>query len=91
MTESEFRQKLAAEKFPQPVAVERDATYVLDTHQHPFEAWALVTDGDITLEVDGKKTTYRAGETFRLPPNLPHREAAGAQGVKYLSGRKETA
>ena len=88
MNEQAFRRKLAADGFPDPVLVERDSTYGLDVHQHPFEAYALILDGDITIEVDGRPTTYRAGQTFRLPANCPHRENAGAQGVRYLSGRK---
>lgn len=91
MTESEFRQKLAADRFPEPVPVERDGTYRLGLHQHPFEAFALITEGELTIEFEGKPTTYKAGDTFRLAANTPHAEYAGPQGVKYLSGRKETA
>lgn len=88
MNEEEFRRSLAAGGFAGPVMVERDSSYGLDVHQHPFEAYALILEGEITIEVDGKPTTYRAGETFRLPAQCPHRERAGAQGVRYLSGRK---
>ena len=91
MNEQEFRQKLAADGFPEPVLVARDAAYGLDTHQHPFEAYALTLEGEFTVEVDGKPTVYRQGETFRLPPGCPHREFAGPQGARYLSGRKEHA
>ncbi len=91
MTEQEFRQALAAEQFAPPVAVERDASYRLDVHDHSFEAFALITSVEITLEVDGARTTYAAGQTFRLPARTPHREFAGPQGVRYLAGRREVA
>ena len=91
MTEQDFRQALAAEQFADPADVTRDATYALDDHTHPFEAFALVTAGEITLEVAGRRTTYRPGDTFRLAAGTPHREAAGPAGVRYLSGRKEAA
>lgn len=88
MNEAEFRETLMAEGFPEPVRVERDATYALDFHQHPFEAYALILGGEFTIEVDGVKSVYKEGQTFRLPPHCPHREFAGAGGVTYLSGRK---
>lgn len=91
MTEQEFRQALAAERFAEPVLVQRDAGYALGVHEHPFEAFALITAGDITLEVGGRSTTYRTGQTFRLAARTPHTEAAGPTGVRYLAGRKEAA
>jgi quercetin dioxygenase-like cupin family protein len=91
MNEEQFRGELARDGFPAPVLVERDSTYALDAHQHPFEAFALIIEGEITIEVNGVKTEYRQGQTFRLPPDVPHREFAGPQGVRYLSGRKEKA
>ena len=91
MTEQEFRQALVADGFAEPVQVERDASYALGVHQHPFEAFAFITAGEITLDVDGRRTTYRPGDTFRLAAGTPHLEAAGPNGVRYLSGRKESA
>lgn len=91
MTEQEFRLELGAQGFAEPVPVQRDAGYALDVHQHPFEAYALITQGEFVIEAGGLRTTYRAGQTFRLPAHLPHRESAGPQGVRYLSGRKELA
>lgn len=91
MNEQEFRQALRAEGFAEPVQVERDGTYRLDVHQHPFEAFALIEDGEIVLEVDGVRATYAAGQTFRLAAGTPHREFAGPRGVRYLSGRKGAA
>ncbi len=89
MTREEFLQRLQAEGFPPPVAVERDGTYTLGDHAHAFEAWALVTEGELTLEVAGVQTRYAAGQAFRLAANTPHREWAGPQGARYLAGRKE--
>jgi quercetin dioxygenase-like cupin family protein len=91
MTEHEFRQVLATEQFAPAVEIGRDPGYSLDLHDHPFEAFALIVDGEITLEVGGQPTTYRPGDTFRLAAGTPHRESAGPAGVRYLSGRKEAA
>ncbi|TFY98733.1 cupin domain-containing protein [Ramlibacter rhizophilus] len=91
MTKDEFLSRLRAEGFAEPVAVERDAGYRLDLHDHPFEAYALITEGELSIEVDGVATAYPAGSTFRLAPHTPHREWAGAAGARYLSGRRESA
>lgn len=84
----DFEAQLAAENFNPSVSVSKPAGYAMDEHVHPFEAWALITEGDITLRVNGVATTYAIGDTFRLPPDTPHRESAGTAGVTYLAGRK---
>jgi quercetin dioxygenase-like cupin family protein len=56
-------------------------------HAHAFGVRALVLEGDITLTVDGRATTYRAGEVFTMDPNRPHAEAIGPEGVRYVAGR----
>jgi quercetin dioxygenase-like cupin family protein len=89
MTLEEFRAQLQLEQFGEPATVARDSAYSLDEHAHPFEAFALITQGEITLEVDGARARYGVGDTFRLPPGKPHHEWAGEQGVQYLVGRKE--
>ena len=91
MNTQEFHDELKANGFDAAVAIDRPVGYAMGEHQHPFDACALITAGDITLVVDGISTCYRAGEVFRLPAGTPHLEAAGAQGVSYLSGRRPVA
>lgn len=89
MSREVFLAGLAAAGFPSPSPVTRDASYTLGDHAHDFEAWALVTEGEITIEVAGTATRFPAGRSFRLPAGTPHKEWAGPQGVHYLAGRKE--
>ena len=91
MNTQEFHDELKANGFDVAVAVDRLVGYAMDEHQHPFDACALITAGDITLVVDGVSTRYGTGEVFRLPAGTPHLEAAGPQGVSYLSGRRPVA
>lgn len=91
MTLAEFEHAAIAQGFAAPVRVERDATYALGVHQHPFHARALIIEGEITLGVAGVSRTYRPGDIFDLPENTPHEEHAGPQGVVYVSARKERA
>jgi quercetin dioxygenase-like cupin family protein len=42
-------------------------------HQHPGTLIALVAEGTMTLEVEGKGAmTYKTGETFAVPPGTIH-------------------
>ena len=91
MTIEQFNAKLLAEHYGAAVAVDRAVGYAIGEHQHPFDVCALITAGDITLVVDGASRHYRAGDVFRLPAGTRHLEAAGPQGVSYLSGRRPVA
>ncbi len=88
MTEQQFRDQLASEGITTVVVVEREPNGSLDTHSHPFEARALILDGEITIVTDTGTQHCRAGDTFRLAANVPHTENYGPQGVRYLAGRK---
>ena len=91
MNTQDFEAQLRAENFDAGVTISKSVGYSMDEHAHPFEAWALVTHGDITLRVNGALTTYAAGNTFRLPAGTPHHESAIPNGVTYLVGRKQQA
>ncbi len=84
-----FLEGLQAAGFPPPVPLERDASYALDVHTHPFEAWGLILEGEFVIEVDGVATRFPAGRSFRLAAGVAHKEWAGPQGARYLAGRKE--
>ena len=88
MDQTSFLEMLAAEGFPEPVTVDRAANGHLPPHRHEFEAKALIVEGEITLEVEGLKTSYRQGDVFHLATNQLHSEQYGPQGVRYFSGRK---
>ena len=87
----EFEASLKAEGFGEIATVDRPAGYGLGEHQHPFDACALVTAGDITLVLNGVATQYLAGQIFRLPAGTPHHETVGAEGVQYRVGRRHPA
>ncbi|MGI4857487.1 MAG: cupin domain-containing protein [Janthinobacterium lividum] len=89
MDYSQFTETLAREGFNEVVLVERQADGHLDSHAHPFEAKALVLEGDVRIrEADNTERTYKTGEIFHLPANRAHEEWYGANGVRYLVGRK---
>ncbi len=88
MTKEEFEKMLAERGVETVVEVVREPNGSLDTHTHPFEAHALILEGEITLVAEGKSLLCKPGDTFRLGANIPHTEHYGPQGVRYLAGRK---
>lgn len=88
MNTQQFEARLKANNFGEIITVEKPVGYTLGEHQHPFEAWALITQGALTLQVAGVSTTYAAGDIFRLPAGTPHHESAVLHGATYLAGRK---
>ena len=88
MNIQEFEAQLKADNFDEITLLEKPIGYAMGEHTHPFEARALITQGDITLTVNGVSTTYGVGDIFRLPAQTPHHENAAPNGVTYLVGRK---
>ena len=53
--------------------VVRPGGFVPAEHVHPRQEERFhVTDGRITLRVDGEERVYAAGETITIPPGTPH-------------------
>lgn len=88
MEHQAFIQLLQREGFAAPVAVEREPDGRLDTHAHPFEAKALILEGEIRIVSGGEERCYGPGDVFHLQRDEPHVESYGPQGVRYLSGRR---
>ncbi len=88
MNQAEFEAALRAEAFDAAVLIEKPVGYSMDLHQHPFDAFALITEGSLSISANGTDTTYQVGDVFRLAANTPHLESAVPHGVRYLVGRK---
>lgn len=88
MERDQFIELLRQQGYEQVVTVEREPNGALDLHRHPFEARALILDGELRLYQDGQEQICRRGDQFHLLPNAPHSETYGPQGVRYLVGRK---
>jgi len=88
MNQDDFLKVLSQDSFPEPVLVVREQGGFLDTHTHPFEVKALVTQGQIDIVIDGLKQTYVSGDVFHLMHSQEHAESYGNQGVQYLASRK---
>jgi len=61
---------------------------VLETHSHPFEAQAIVTEGEMWLTCGGETRHLLPGGEFHLPAHVPHSERYGPQGATYWVARR---
>lgn len=87
MNRADFKAALQAEGYRQFVTVTRESGD-MKTHSHPFEAKALILQGEITIVIDSDERVFRVGEVFHLLANQAHAERYGSEGVQYLAGRK---
>ncbi|OLL31862.1 cupin [Burkholderia sp. SRS-W-2-2016] len=91
MNREAFTQMLTNEGFPDPVLISREPNLAMDLHTHPFEAKALIVEGEMSIRADDEERVYRVGDVFHLPANKAHTERYGPDGVSYLVGRKQHA
>ncbi|RZF31679.1 cupin domain-containing protein [Paraburkholderia sp. UYCP14C] len=88
MNREAFTDMLTHEGFPDAVLVTREPNVAMEVHTHPFEAKALIVEGELQIRVGDDERLYRVGDVFHLPANVAHAERYGPQGVTYLVGRK---
>ncbi|CAE6824701.1 hypothetical protein R69927_05573 [Paraburkholderia domus] len=88
MNREAFTESLTKDGFPEAVVVTREANTEMDVHAHPFEAKALILEGEMHIRIGDSEQAYKVGDVFHLPANKPHSERYGPDGVTYLVGRK---
>ena len=81
MDEAAFREQMKQGGYGEVSVSEYEAGYARDTHAHDFGASVLVVDGEISVTLEDRVVTCRAGDTFSLADI-----AAGAHlsAVDYL-------
>jgi mannose-6-phosphate isomerase-like protein (cupin superfamily) len=57
-------------------------------HTHPVETAHIILEGEMTLTIEGKSMTYRAGERCDVPAETVHAARMGPAGCVYLIGEK---
>ena len=63
---------------------------IAETHTHPFDAQALVTEGEMWLTCGGETRHLHPGDTFHVPQGMPHSERYGPQGATYWVARRNS-
>jgi len=83
-----FRAAALAEGFDAPLLRRWAAHEVVSLHTHPFDAWAVLVEGEMHLTLEGKTRTLHPGDTFRLAREVPHEERYGPEGAGYWVARR---
>jgi quercetin dioxygenase-like cupin family protein len=63
---------------------------IVETHEHPFDADALVTEGEMWLTCGGETRHLGPGDTFQIAAGTPHAERYGPQGATYWVARRNS-
>ena len=91
MDANAFEAALKAEGFTEIETKSMDARPANASHRHPFDARALVLEGEMRVTCDGEVHTCRAGDSFTLLANREHTEQYGPDGARFIIGRRHPA
>ncbi len=61
---------------------------VLEPRSHPFEAQALVTQGEMWLTCGDETRHLYPGDGFHMPAHVSHSERYGPEGATYWVARR---
>ena len=50
-------------------------------HRHPHDQIGICVKGELTLTVGGEARRLRPGDTWSIPPNVPHDAVGGPEGA----------
>jgi quercetin dioxygenase-like cupin family protein len=68
------------------MSIEVGPDFVIAPHTHPGVESAMVTEGEITLDIAGRPTrTYKAGEGYQVPPGAIHGGKNGGKPAKLTA------
>lgn len=84
----QFREQALSRGFDEVIERTWAPGTVLEAHTHPFEADALVVQGEMWLGENGVERRLLPGDTFHLPAGAPHTERYGDTGAVYWVARR---
>jgi quercetin dioxygenase-like cupin family protein len=86
MTEKELAAQLKREGFSHTYIWEDEPYKRYPDHKHPLQTANVILNGEVTITVEGKSNTYRAGDRCDIPANTVHSAVMGPRGCRYLVG-----
>jgi quercetin dioxygenase-like cupin family protein len=84
----DLEKQLHSEGFRHTYVWEDGADQQYSDHTHPVETAHIILHGEMTLTMDGRSTTYRAGDRCDVPAGARHAARMGPGGCRYLIGEK---
>jgi quercetin dioxygenase-like cupin family protein len=88
MDEEKLARTLKQEGFRQTYVWQDAPNAAYPHHTHPTETAHIILNGEMTLTMDGKSHTYRAGERWDVPAGVAHSARMGPGGCRYLVGER---
>ncbi|HEY4709321.1 MAG TPA: cupin domain-containing protein [Candidatus Acidoferrales bacterium] len=88
ISEGELRKQLAAEGFSHTFVWQDGPQAHYPDHTHPGLTAHVILEGEMTLTMDGKSRTFRAGDRCDVPAGATHSAKMGPKGCRYLVGEQ---
>ena len=89
ITLEEFREDMLDAGYDEVLERRWEPGAAVPDHGHPFEADALVVEGEMWLAIDGADERHLLpGDRFHLTADQPHTERYGADGATYWVARR---
>lgn len=88
MDENKLAAQLQREGFSRTYAWEDGAGASYPDHTHQTETAHIILAGEMTLTMNGKAQTFRAGERCDVPAGAVHSARMGPKGCRYLIGER---
>lgn len=83
-----FAAQAREQGFDEVVERQWQANEVVPTHAHPFDARAVVVQGEMWLQVGQTLQHLHPGDRFELQRDIPHDERYGSEGATYWVARR---
>ena len=88
MNVDQLTEQLRAEGFGRTYVWQDGPHASYPDHTHATETAHIILEGEMTLAVGSRSTTYRAGERCDVPAGAVHAAKIGPAGCRYLIGEK---
>lgn len=88
MNLAEVQKQLQSEGFRHTFVWEDEPDRHYSDHTHPVETAHIILEGEMTLTMNGRSTTYRVGDRCDVPAGAVHAARMGPAGCRYLIGEK---
>lgn len=85
---NEFKQQARAAGYDEVLERRWEPDVTLALHSHPFDAHAVVVEGEMWLTCDDQTRHLHPGDTFTLERGRMHTERYGSSGATYLVARR---
>ena len=87
-TFAEFERRVRAQGYDQVLERKWEPGQVMATHTHPFDAQAVVVQGELWLTVGTCTSHIVRGGGFEIGRDTPHAERYGSEGAIFWVGRR---